>query len=115
MPLGDRTGPAGMGPMTGRAAGYCAGYAIPGYMNPIPGRGWFGRGRGGGWGKGRFRGDFRGWGAYYENPFYPNPPELSTEEELAFLKEEAATLKQQLEEVQSYINTLEKAKTEEKK
>jgi hypothetical protein len=25
MPLGDGTGPAGMGSMTGRAAGYCAG------------------------------------------------------------------------------------------
>jgi hypothetical protein len=34
MPRGDRTGPAGMGPMTGRAAGYCAGYGTPGYMNP---------------------------------------------------------------------------------
>lgn len=52
MPWGDRTGPWGLGPMTGRAAGYCAGYPVPGYMNPIPGFGWgFGRGwgRGGGW------------------------------------------------------------------
>ena len=38
MPRGDRTGPAGMGPMTGRAAGYCAGYSTPGYMNPYGGR-----------------------------------------------------------------------------
>lgn len=37
MPRGDRTGPAGMGPMTGRAAGYCAGYPAPGYMNPYSG------------------------------------------------------------------------------
>lgn len=36
MPGGDRTGPMGMGPMTGRAAGYCAGYPVPGYTNPIP-------------------------------------------------------------------------------
>ncbi len=36
MPRGDGTGPAGMGPMTGRAAGYCAGYPAPGYMNPAP-------------------------------------------------------------------------------
>jgi len=52
MPGGDRTGPAGMGPMTGRAAGYCAGYGIPGFMNPIPGRGYGygGWGRGGGYG-----------------------------------------------------------------
>ena len=38
MPRGDGTGPAGMGPMTGRAAGYCAGYGVPGYVNPIAGR-----------------------------------------------------------------------------
>jgi hypothetical protein len=25
-----------MGPMTGRAAGYCAGHPVPGYMNPVP-------------------------------------------------------------------------------
>ena len=39
MPRGDGTGPAGMGPMTGRAAGYCAGYGVPGYTNPVGGRG----------------------------------------------------------------------------
>ena len=40
MPRGDRTGPAGLGPMTGRAAGFCAGYPMPGYMNPAGGAGW---------------------------------------------------------------------------
>jgi len=35
MPFGDGTGPAGLGPMTGRAAGFCAGYPVPGYMNPV--------------------------------------------------------------------------------
>ncbi|MCL7454966.1 MAG: DUF5320 domain-containing protein, partial [Anaerolineae bacterium] len=39
MPAGDRTGPRGMGPRTGRAAGYCAGYSAPGWANPGPGRG----------------------------------------------------------------------------
>ncbi len=57
MPGGDHTGPLGQGPQTGRAAGYCAGYDMPGYMNPIPGYGLgMGRGRGGGWGGGG-----RGW------------------------------------------------------
>jgi hypothetical protein len=42
MPRGDGTGPAGMGPMTGRAAGFCAGYPVPGYMNPAGGRGFWG-------------------------------------------------------------------------
>ena len=52
MPSGDGTGPGGMGPMTGRAAGYCAGYGMPGFTNPFAGRGYggFGRGRGG-WGR----------------------------------------------------------------
>ncbi|MBN1255859.1 MAG: DUF5320 domain-containing protein [Deltaproteobacteria bacterium] len=39
MPKGDGTGPAGLGPMTGRAAGYCAGYPSPGFANTY-GRGW---------------------------------------------------------------------------
>jgi hypothetical protein len=51
MPGGDRTGPMGMGPMTGRAAGRCAGSATPGFVNAPGGRG-FG-GRGGGRGRGR--------------------------------------------------------------
>ena len=37
MPGGDRTGPMGMGPMTGRAAGYCAGYPVPGFLNRFGG------------------------------------------------------------------------------
>lgn len=56
MPGGDRTGPTGAGPMTGRAAGYCAGYPVPGYMNSVGGRGFFGRGMGRGGGRG-----FRHW------------------------------------------------------
>jgi len=55
MPGGDGTGPMGLGPMTGRAAGFCAGYDAPGYVNPVAGRGRGGRGRGG-WGRGGGRG-----------------------------------------------------------
>ena len=44
MPAGDGTGPLGFGPMTGRAAGYCAGYPVPGFMNPIAGRGFWNSG-----------------------------------------------------------------------
>ncbi len=47
MPRGDGTGPRAMGQMTGRGAGYCAGFPTPGYMNPYPARGFgFGRGLG---------------------------------------------------------------------
>jgi len=88
MPFGDGTGPMGLGPMTGRAAGYCAGYGMPGYANPIPGRGFWGWGRGRGfWGRGRGfwgrgRGWWgRGWAAPYwgaqvaaPRPYYGTPP-----------------------------------------
>ncbi len=85
MPRGDGTGPTGLGPMTGRAAGYCAGYPVPGYMNPIPGRasfrGYFGVGRGGyprGGGRGRAWGGGRGrsWGGIgfgWRSPWTPPP------------------------------------------
>ena len=53
MPGGDRTGPTGMGPMTGRRAGFCAGFNVPGFLNR--GLGLFGRGRRGGGGGGRGR------------------------------------------------------------
>lgn len=47
MPRGDGTGPMGMGPMTGRDAGFCAGFAAPGYINLGMGYGMgYGRGRG---------------------------------------------------------------------
>jgi hypothetical protein len=34
MPRGDGTGPMGMGAMTGRGMGFCAGYVVPGDINP---------------------------------------------------------------------------------
>ena len=48
MPRGDGTGPLGFGPMTGRSVGFCAGFGVPGYLNPMGIRyGFdFGRGRG---------------------------------------------------------------------
>lgn len=33
MPGGNATGPRGEGPMTGRKAGYCMGFGMPGYAN----------------------------------------------------------------------------------
>jgi len=69
MPYGNRKGPEGQGPMTGRAQGYCSGNDSPGYTVPSPGRGnpgsrGFGNrkdsereyGRGNGSGKGTGRG-----------------------------------------------------------
>jgi len=67
MPFGDGTGPAGLGPMTGRAAGFCAGYPMPGYMNPAVGRaGFYGPGTPafGPYGVGAY-----GYGASYGMPY----------------------------------------------
>jgi len=68
MPFGNGTGPAGLGPMTGRAAGFCAGYPMPGYMNPAIGRvGFYGAGSygyGAGYGMPYGRGAY-GYGAPY--------------------------------------------------
>jgi len=109
MPGGDRTGPMGMGPMTGRAAGYCAGYA-----DPVPGRG-FGMGWGRSWrwpnwyyaaglpARARF-GYAPAWGY---GP-YAAPP---TQEQLVqSLKTEAEWLKDQLDAVNQHIAELEKEK-----
>jgi hypothetical protein len=62
MPGGDRTGPLGMGAMTGRAAGLCAGQNRAGYTNAGYGRG-MARIRGGGTGRGfrRFGNADRPW------------------------------------------------------
>lgn len=68
MPGGDGTGPWGAGPMTGRAAGYCAGYPVPGFMNPAGGRGMGRWPRGGGGRRGRrnryYATGVPGWAAF---------------------------------------------------
>ena len=35
MPKGNRTGPTGTGARSGRGAGFCAGFDMPGYANPM--------------------------------------------------------------------------------
>jgi hypothetical protein len=121
MPGGDRTGPWGMGPMTGRRAGYCADYDVPGYANPVPGRGY---GRGWGmqdrpWGFG-WGGGGRGWRhrfyatgqprwaryAYAYGPAWDYPPPLTHEQELEFLQHEAQWLKGQLDAINQRIEGL---------
>jgi len=119
MPRGDGTGPDGYGPMTGRGAGYCAGYDVPGYMNPGVGgmgRGW-GRGRGRhlfGWGFGARarRGAYGGrWAppAYAPPvgaaPYVPYAP-ASREDEIAYLKDEAKGLQDALGQIQTRIEEL---------
>lgn len=125
MPGGDGTGPNGLGPMTGRAAGFCSGNGIPGYANYSYGRGFraLGRGRGGG-GRG-FRNRFyatglTGWqraaggipawnnpfayGGYYQVPAMPF---AARNTELDSLKAQAEYLEDTLETIQRQIRELE--------
>lgn len=78
MPYGDGTGPWRRGPKTGRAAGYCAGFPEPGFMNPM-GRG-YGRGGGRGRGFGGGRGRGRGYGRFRRDFYYSGPPEFEPRE-----------------------------------
>jgi len=124
MPGGDGTGPGGMGPMTGRAAGFCAGYSVPGYANPVGGRGMgMGRGRGfrgGGFGRGR---GF-GWGrAGYGLPAYggavnpyvysgmPFAPTVAPQQELDGLKGQAEYFEDALDGIKKRIEELENQKS----
>lgn len=126
MPRGDGTGPAGMGPMTGRAAGFCAGYPAPGFMNRIGGRGYWGRGRGKGFGG---RGGGRAWRHWYHAtglpgwaragyghpaagwPGYPYEPYAAptptAEQELGGLKQQAEYFQSALEEIKERMKELE--------
>jgi hypothetical protein len=129
MPCGDGTGPAGLGPMTGRAAGFCAGYPVPGFMNPVGGRGFWGWGRDRGF---RGRGGGRGWrNSYYATgpgglaqagwgypwwgaavgPYagYGSGPgsQVTAQQELAGLKEQAKYFQSALEDIQKRITEME--------
>ena len=120
MPWGDRTGPRGFGPMTGRGAGYCAGNSGPGYMNPGIG---FGRGFGFGRGRGMSRGFGRGFGfgrGNYQEPYPADTPyqpapyygvpykQPSKEEEQIYLKDVVKSLEDELKAVRERLAELSK-------
>ncbi len=114
MPRGDRTGPNGWGPMTGRRAGYCAGYPVPGYMNDVPGWGrGYGYGRGARWGYGYGGGYGRGyrWGAGYGPGYYP-AGEWTAEDEKTFLENELKFLEQQQKNLRKRLDELNNDQTE---
>lgn len=98
MPAGDRTGPMGMGSQTGRGAGFCAGYNMPGYANRGFGPG-MGRGRGG-FGRGMQRG-FRGGVG-----FGPAPAPQAVSSEAEDLRLQAQDLQAQLNAIQERLNGL---------
>ena len=135
MPFGDQTGPLGQGPMTGRGAGYCAGYDRPGYMNPYPygGRGYLGWGRGRGWrnwaratglpGWQRARMGLPAWGGqtYYPQypvtPYQPTPYQPTPDQEKEMLTQELEGLKQEMKAIEKRLGEVKgskKIKVEEK-
>lgn len=131
MPNGDQTGPMGNGPMSGRAGGYCAGNQQAGWMNRMmghffgqgPGNAGGGRGRGQGGGGRRRR--FQGGGmpgcqqtlmnqsALGGSEPMPTAvverPEITREQELAQLRQQAQKLDAGLEQIRSRIEELSKA------
>ena len=105
MPRGDKTGPRGQGPMTGRAAGYGAGYDVPGYMNQGVG---FGMGWGGGFGRGGRSGLGRGWGRRFgwNCPFCGGFGPQNKNEEKEYNEEYIKGLEKELKEAKKYSNEL---------
>ena len=119
MPGGDRTGHMGMGVMSGRAAGYCAGFGMPGYVNPAPrrgfgiglGRGSWGRGGGRGWRHRFYTSGLPAWMRYagypapagYPTPFQKPDPDL----EKQALKNEAEALRSELTFIEKRLSEIE--------
>jgi hypothetical protein len=104
--------------MTGRGAGFCAGYTVPGNANPWCGRRFWGRGGGRGFGK--------GFGLSSPYPLYPvydvpapypgmpfYPAAASAGAELTGLKAQAEYIKQSLDQITQRLEELEGAKQEE--
>ncbi len=123
MPRGDRTGPTGMGARTGRGAGYCGGYGMPGYANPGQGAGYgmgFGRGRGfggRGWRFGFFATGLPGWmrpvGHSAARAYSTRSAPLDPEAEKRALESHAGVLEEDLALVRKRLSEIEGEKTTE--
>ena len=89
----------GLGAMTGRGAGYCAGYGFSRPMNPGGGRGGaFGFGRGLGLGCGLGRGVCRGW---YGVGAAPEQEQAALKSQLANLERLSADIRQRLTDLEN--------------
>lgn len=97
--------------MTGRGAGRCAGTNAPGYT---AGRGFgFRRGRGGGnfgcgAGFNRGGGFGRGGGGWGGGGVFPNPVQITPEQEVANLKAQATQLQNTLQDINDRLEELKK-------
>ncbi|MEJ2659932.1 MAG: DUF5320 domain-containing protein [Desulfobacteraceae bacterium] len=117
MPRGDRSGPMGTGAMSGRAAGFCAGYHMPGYANPMNagGAGMFAGRRRGGW-QGPAGGG-RGWcnrafatgrmGRMYFGGYGYAPQPMDPESEKESLKGRTQALQSELDAINRRLTEIE--------
>lgn len=106
MPRGNRKGPMGEGPMTGRAMGFCTGHDVPGYATHREG---FGMGLARGYRGGR---GGRGRGMGFGNPYsgraaWDDQLAPTREEEQRDLKHQAERLRRTLKDVEKRLEELE--------
>lgn len=110
MPRGNGTGPNGLGSMTGRGAGYCAGFETAGFANPGPGPG-RGLGQAGaGLGlrrgaRGLGRGAGRGAGRGFDVPPVETLP--SSRVQKTALQNQLTALKAQTDRIEKQLQQLE--------
>lgn len=113
MPGFDGTGPRGMGPRTGGARGFCPPGSGPYYGYgawPLRGTGrGGGRGRGGCWPKGYYA-----YGGPHPYGAYGSYDEPSVGQEIVFLKNQAASMEQTLEQIRKRIEELSRKEAKEK-
>jgi len=98
MPRRDGSGPAGIGPMTGRGLGKCLAYGIPLVAGAVAA---FSRGGGFGFGRGLGRGN--GWRNMAGTVALSAP-----DDELSVLKNQAEILESNLKGIKERISELEK-------
>jgi len=108
MPHGDRRGPKGNGPKTGRGLGFCYGNETAGYITmEQDGRGvGYGRGRGfgnqhryGGHGFGGYRSDNYRMGSYSQSDFVGVSEKTLIENEINILKDQLTALEERLNNI----------------
>lgn len=107
MPRGNGTGPRGAGAMTGRGAGYCAGWGTPGFANygaPVAGpwcRMGMGRGAGRGWRNMFYATGLPGWLRGGASAPTPDQQKAALKAQTEALEQHLAALKQRLSELDS--------------
>jgi hypothetical protein len=98
MPGGDRTGPIGLGPLTGRRMGYCT----SNYGRSSFGFGFRGGFRGAyGYGRGYGRGFGRDYGNFYTEDIPVTSEKTALENDIKNLKEQLSFLENRLSDIES--------------